>query len=88
MMGQYPTLFISNLHLIGTPLLPNNFVLIREVSFGVREYYMYSEYLLPKICVLFYRGVHYRDYPLRQGPLYNYYVLYLQEHSIYVYQYG
>ena len=38
--------------LIGTPLLPNNSVLIREVSFGEREHYIHSQYLLPRICVL------------------------------------
>ncbi len=38
--------------LIGTPLLPNNSVLIREVSFGDREHHMYSQHLLPINCVL------------------------------------
>ena len=38
--------------LIGTPLLPKNSVLIREVSFGEREHYMHSQYLLPGICVI------------------------------------
>ena len=42
--------------LIRTPLLPRNFVLIREVSFGEREHHMHFQYLLPRICVL-YRGV-------------------------------
>ncbi len=42
--------------LIRTPLLPSNSVLIREVSFGEREHYVHSQYLLPEICVL-YRGV-------------------------------
>ena len=38
--------------LIGTPLLPQKCVLIREVSFGEREHHMHSQYLLPKICVV------------------------------------
>ncbi len=39
-------------HLIKTPLRPKNSVLIREVPFGEREYYIHSWYLLPRICVL------------------------------------
>ncbi len=35
--------------------MPRNSVLIREVSFGDREHHMHSQYLLPRICVL-YRG--------------------------------
>ncbi len=46
----------SNTPLIRTPLLPQNSVLIREVSFGEREQYIHSQYLLPKNCVLS-RGV-------------------------------
>ncbi len=34
--------------LIGTLLLPNNFVPIRQVSFGEREYYTHSWYLHTK----------------------------------------
>ncbi len=54
---------------IGTPLLPNNSVLIREVSFGEGEHHMCSWYLLPRICVLS-RGVSPLQGPLREGPLY------------------
>ncbi len=32
----------SSPSLIRTPLMPNNSVLIREVSFDVREHYIYS----------------------------------------------
>ena len=46
----------SSLPLIGTPFLPNNSVLIREVSFGEREHHMHVRYLLPRFCVLS-RGV-------------------------------
>ncbi len=38
--------------LIGTPLLPNNPGLIREVSFCKKEHYTQSWYLLPRICVI------------------------------------
>ncbi len=55
--------------LIRTPLLPNNSVLIREVSFGKREHHMHSQYLLPRICVLS-RVVSSLESPLRKGPLY------------------
>ncbi len=41
--------------LIRTLLLPNNSVLIKEVSFGEREHYIHLQYLLPEVCVL-YRG--------------------------------
>ncbi len=41
----------SSSPLIGVPLLPQNFVLIRVVSFGERQHHMHSQYLLPKICV-------------------------------------
>ncbi len=37
-----------------------HFFLIREVSFGGREHYMHSQYLLPRICVLC-RGVPYPE---------------------------
>ncbi len=33
-----------------SPLLPNNSVLIREVSFGEREHYLLPWYLLPRVC--------------------------------------
>ncbi len=56
--------------LIRTPLLPQNSVLIREVSFAEREHHMHSQYLLSKICVL-YRGVSFLKCPLREGPLYK-----------------
>ncbi len=39
-----------------TPLLPNSSVLIREVSFGEREHYTYSQYFRTRIYVLS-RGV-------------------------------
>ncbi len=38
--------------IIGTLFLPNNSVLIREVSFGEREHQRHSQYLLPRIGVL------------------------------------
>ena len=57
--------------LIRTPLLPNSSVLIREVSFGEREHYMYSQYFRTRICVLS-RGVSSLECPLREGPLYMY----------------
>ncbi len=37
--------------LIRMPLLTNNSLLIREVSFGWMKYYMHSHYLLSVICV-------------------------------------
>ncbi len=46
-------LVYSSPSLIGSPLLPNNFVLIREVSFGERENYMYSQLLPDKNLCLF-----------------------------------
>ncbi len=51
--------------LIRTPLLTNNSVLTREVSFGEREHYIHSWYLLPRICVFS------RECPLSDGPLYQ-----------------
>ncbi len=42
--------------LIGTSLLPNNSVLITEVSFGKREHHIHSWHLLPEMCFLS-RGV-------------------------------
>ena len=42
--------------LIRAPLLPKKSVPIRQVSFGERDHHMPSQYLLPKMCVL-YRGV-------------------------------
>ncbi len=42
--------------LIGTPILSNNSVLIREVSYGEREHYMQYQYLLARTYVLS-RGV-------------------------------
>ncbi len=66
--------FDNNAALITTPLLPKNFVLIREVCFGERENHMHSQYLLPKICVL-YRGVPFLECLLREGPLYTSYFL-------------
>ncbi len=45
----------SSSPVIRIPLLPKNPVLIREMSFAVREYHMHSQYryLLPNICVLY-----------------------------------
>ncbi len=56
---------------IGTPLLPNNSVRIREVFFGDREYYMHPQHFLPRICVLSTGGVLSRECPLREGPLHR-----------------
>ena len=39
--------------LIGIPLMPNDSVLIKEVSFSEREHRMHSQYLLQRICILF-----------------------------------
>ena len=38
----------SSPSLIRTLLLPRNFVLIREVSFGEGEHHMYSQYEVPR----------------------------------------
>ena len=57
--------------LIGTPLLPNNSVLIREVSLAAREHHMHSRHLLAKNLCPFQRGVLTRECPLREGPLYT-----------------
>ncbi len=38
--------------LIRTPLLSNYSVLVREVSFGEREHYIHSQYLLPRMVFL------------------------------------
>ncbi len=38
--------------LIRTPLVCNNSVLIREVSFGEREHHMYTQNMLPRNCAL------------------------------------
>ena len=43
--------------------------MLLELSLGEREHYMYFQYLLPNICVL-YRGVSSLECPLREGPLY------------------
>ncbi len=51
----------------GTSLLPNNFVLVREVSFGERKDHIYSWSLLPRICVLSRRVSSLGGCPLREG---------------------
>ncbi len=51
--------------LIKTPLLPNNSVLFKQVSFGEREHHMYSCHLLPRNCILS------RECPLRERPLHT-----------------
>ncbi len=55
--------------LIRTPLLPNNSVLIREVSFGEREYYIHNTCCQES--VFFIEGCPLRECPLREGPLYK-----------------
>ncbi len=64
------TLHVQQSPLIGTPLLPRNSALIREVSFGEREHHMHSQSLLPTICILS-TGVSSLESarPLREGPL-------------------
>ncbi len=63
--------YIKDLHsnppLIETPLLPNNCVLIREVSFGERKDYLYmhSQYLLARKFSS--RGVSSLECPLIEG---------------------
>ncbi len=52
-----------------TPLLPNNCVLIREVYFGEREYYIPSQCLLPRICILSRGWSSHESVSLREGPL-------------------
>ncbi len=59
--------YCSGLPLTGTPLLPKNSVLIREVSFGEREHLMHSRYLLPRSSVSFLRGVLSRECPLSRS---------------------
>ncbi len=61
----------SSPSLIRTSLLPSNYVLIREVSFGKREYYIHSWYLLPRICGLSRRGDLYSECPLKERLLYR-----------------
>ncbi len=41
-------MYYSSHPLVETALLPNNSVLITEVSFGESEHYMYLQYLLLK----------------------------------------
>ncbi len=55
-LGGWSLTRYSSSPLIRTPLLPNNSLLLREVSFGEREHHMHSWYLLPRICILS-RGV-------------------------------
>ncbi len=53
-----------------SPLQPNNFVFVREVSFSRAEHHMHSQYMLQSICILA-RGLSlFRKCPLRDGPPY------------------